>query len=88
MERMIIENGGRVIDDTNHSMFVIHEDGHNVNIWNEGDEEPAETPAGQTKPKAIHFRWVQECINVQAELSADEAMHLCPLPHKVPIKSF
>jgi len=43
MERMIIENGGRVIDNFEKAMFIIQEDGFNPNIWKEEQEELEES---------------------------------------------
>lgn len=33
MEKVIIENGGRVIDDMTKAKFVLQEDGFNQQIW-------------------------------------------------------
>jgi hypothetical protein len=33
MEKVVIENGGRMMDDENQSMYLIQEDGYDPNIW-------------------------------------------------------
>lgn len=85
MERAVIERGGRVIDDITKSMFVIQEDGFDSQIWSKKTDENA---SQDSKPNMIHFRFVEQCIQQQAMLNCEDALHLCPLPHSVPIADF
>lgn len=56
MERVIIANGGIVIDSHEHGLekaaFVIQEDGFDPEIWSKLDGSPS----------YVHFRYIQECI--------------------------
>ena len=38
LEKTIIENSGRVIDDLKQSMFLIIDDGFDQNIWDDSDQ--------------------------------------------------
>ncbi len=37
IEKLVIENSGRVIDSQSQAMFLIMDDGFDKNIWNESD---------------------------------------------------
>ena len=77
MEQVIIERGGRVIDDTVKCMYLLQEDGHSSG-WDQEED----------GPNLIHFRYIQECIVTQGFLNVGDAQHLVPQSHVVPIKEF
>ena len=52
MEKVIIENGGRVIEDTETAMYILQEDGFDSAIWQKRNEEDS---AAQ---HYIHFRYI------------------------------
>lgn len=56
--RMVIENGGRVLDDDSKSNYVIAEDGYRKDIWT-----VISNGKGDEKHRLIvHRRWVEACI--------------------------
>ena len=79
MEKTIIENGGRVIDDIAQAFFVVEEDGWDKEIWKQDKSRE------QVK---VSFRFISESIKENGELAYEDMLHLCPLPHRVPIKKF
>ena len=83
MEKLVIENGGRVIDGEK-AMFTIQEDGFDQSIWKKKSDDNA--PVEDTR--VVHFRYVQACVKEKKMLITDDALHLLPLPHKVPIADF
>ena len=36
----------------------------------------------------MSFRFISESIKENGELAYEDMLHLCPLPHRVPIKKF
>lgn len=83
----MLEYGGRLIDDErSQAMYIVQEDGYQRDIWN------LETTDNDGKEKSmgnvIHERFIDECIKERSLLRSSVAMHLQPLPHMVPIKSF
>jgi hypothetical protein len=78
MERVIISNGGVMIDSIEDAAFVIQEDGFDPNIWNKMDEEI----------NYVHFRYIQECIAENQSLSHEDGIYLCPTPQALPVRAF
>lgn len=79
LEKKIIENSGRVIDQAGQAMFLIMQDGFDEHIW---DAEPEDD---QVK---IHPRFIEQCCKHKAMLSTDSALHLQPLPQRIPCAKF
>ena len=87
LEKKILEYGGRLIDDASFdAMFLVQEDGYQRDIWSAGQGEEEESD--KKKQKIVHERFIDECIKEKTMLNAADALHLQPLPHKVPIKNF
>jgi hypothetical protein len=59
MRKIIIENGGRVLDHSDKAHFIIQEDGFATGIWNNLNNNGA---IDLKNRRVIHFRWVQECL--------------------------
>lgn len=55
LEKTIIENSGRVIDQLKQSMFLIIDDGFDQNIWDDSDQNELNQ---QVK---VHSRFIYEC---------------------------
>ena len=95
IEKVIIEYGGSVYEDEDKAKYIIQEDGINPDIWSwfnpkEGEEGSNQGEQQNEQPKliAVHFRFIQDCIKENTMLRYEDAMHLCPLPQKVPVKAF
>lgn len=64
--------------------YVVFEDGWEKNVWKV-------IPAGerdQLDRNIVHLRWIEACIKENQIYDNFSAFHLCPLPHKCPIKEF
>ena len=86
MKRLIVENGGVVVNMKDGAHYLVQEDGSNNNIWAKAFD--GNDIMDEKNRKIIHFRWVIECINQNHLLNQTNAVHLCPLPQRVPIASF
>ena len=72
MEKLIIENGGRLIEDSRKAIYELMEDGFDNQIWfKKLKDEPECT-------NVVHFRFVEACIEQKAVLRCEESMHLWP----------
>jgi hypothetical protein len=83
MARLIIENGGKVVDITHKSNYVITDDGTIPDIWEKVGQ--GASVLDKLNRKVIHFRWILACIEKNKMIEDSETMHLLPLPHRVPI---
>jgi hypothetical protein len=54
MEKVIIENGGRVIDDYKAAMYKVQEDGFDSSIWDNQEE--------TNKERIVHFRFIEQSV--------------------------
>lgn len=61
-------------------MYLIIEDGHEKNVWQESPKEDEQI--------LLHPRFIYECKKQNSMLRTDNALHLLPLPHRVPIVDF
>lgn len=86
MARMIIENGGKVVDMSHKANYVVTEDGTVPDIWQKVGQ--GSYVLDRMNRKVIHFRWVLACIEKNKLVDDQETMHLLPLPHRVPIPAF
>jgi glutamate dehydrogenase/leucine dehydrogenase len=75
MRRMLIENGGKVVDKSDNARYIICEDGFNKKLWVNDNEK-----VDEKNRIIIHFRWVEECIKENKMLGYTEAYHLMPMP--------
>ena len=78
MEKVIIQNGGVVIDSVEEAAIIIQEDGYDPKIW----QHDAKTQS------FVHFRFIQECIAQNNFLSHEDGLYLCPLPQAIPVRIF
>ncbi len=85
MRKIIIENGGKIMDHSEKAHFIIQEDGFAAGIWSNLDSNGA---IDDKNRRVIHFRWVTESLKENALLDEVNAMHLCPMPRAIPVKSF
>lgn len=81
LEKKIIENSGRVIDQASQAMFLVMQDGFDENIWDPNQQ----AEEGQVK---IHPRFINECCKHKAMLNSESALHLQPLPQRIPVANF
>lgn len=61
-------------------MFVIIEDGYDPQIWDHSNENETQI--------RIHPRFIFECQKHKALLDHGQALHLLPLPHRIPMPCF
>ena len=84
IRRQLIENGGRIVSSNSKANYVLFEDGYDRDVW-----QKIPFAKGDYMDRSIvHQRWVEACIKENQIFDHINAYHLCPLPHKVPLRAF
>jgi len=73
-----------VVDASKKAHYVIFEDGYDVEVWKNANEQQADS----LNRNIIHSRWVTESIEQKEILEHVNKLHLCPLPHRPPVEAF
>lgn len=80
-KRLLIENGGRVVEANAKANYAIFEDGHDPEIW----KVFASGGVDSMNRNIVHPRWVEKCVKEGQLFDHLNAYHLSPLPMKVPL---
>ena len=86
LKKTIIENGGKLVNITDKSNYLIHEDGFDPHIWSKTNDD--NTVVDGFDRLVVSHRWVTESIRFNYPISTVRSLHLCPLPHPVPFPLF
>lgn len=84
--KTVIENGGKVLPNDQRSNYIIMNDGYDHKIWSREYLDRKNTD--DQNRNIIHFRWIEESIRNKNMFDHCKALHLCPMPQKVPITAF
>lgn len=84
IRRQLIENGGRIVSSNSKANYVIFEDGFDSEVW----KKIASAKGDYMERSIVHQRWVEACIKENQIFDHINAYHLCPLPHRVPLRAF